>query len=788
MTEPSESTSLQPAPALSRNDLPPILGIILLALILYQPLLVGRPVMPDTWERFEPWNSELGFDGPLDPRITNSNNDAILLYIPWNKLAHDELRAGRVPAWDPYCLCGVPLASNHLVPVFYPIYALIAWALPPLFVMGASGLVHTLILAIFFYLFLKEWIGNRTAGWLAASCLVVSLLPNPHYQPWPMTLAWFPAIWFFHERWLKHRSPWAGLWMALCWSGPLLSGYPSLFIQMSLFTAAWFLARPNMMEAERRPSWASRVGILLLPFVLAVGLSAVQNIPTVMASMESDRTIFKTSEELAREAAFTLPSNQPWQMHVKRLLQPALPFRFPGNDLFNRGYVGVFPVVFALLGLGWLKRKEYPRLVLLLALIVAPFALIPAANFAVYWITRGILIDPNPPVEVLGFLVLMLSAVGIKAWLDKMEAGTSEREGSRLNWGVIAGIVGAALILAAAIRVDPRSFVPGLSPIVIAAVSLIVAASAISPVGHRAFRNAGLVLIGLTLATAAFLLGSDYLAPTQGTREFGFEPMPEVDEIRALRSLQDPEQGREWGRIIRFSCEPVNVMSLTEQPYTFYPNLGTYFGIWDAFGYHNLAPGRQLDSFRRIEESAVIERRGIVALTDPDSLERIRGSAFGARYVVSDCEIPDLELRYAGRSFFVYDLGPWTDARTEAVSCYVVTEMDTGEITPLELREPMILEDSLERIAVRSEQSVDTVLILAEGYACGWRATIDGEAAEVHRYEDMRMAVEVRAGNHLVEFRYVMPGLKSGWILTSLSGVLWLLIGAFVVFRRRGRE
>ncbi|MCK4719880.1 hypothetical protein KAU08_04435, partial [bacterium] len=228
-----EAASL--TPVVSNQDLRYILGILLLTILVYHPMFFGIPVMPDTWERFEPWNTELGLDGPADPDIRDSNNDAILLYIPWNKFAHDELRAGRIPAWDPYCLGGVPLLQNHLVPVYYPVYALIAWLFSPLFIMGISGLIHTALLGMFFYLFLKEWLGNRFASWIAASFLVITLLPAPHYQPWPITLAFFPAIWFHYERWLKHRNPWSGLWISLCWAVPLLAGYPSLFFQLSLF-------------------------------------------------------------------------------------------------------------------------------------------------------------------------------------------------------------------------------------------------------------------------------------------------------------------------------------------------------------------------------------------------------------------------------------------------------------------------------------------------------------------------------------------------------------------------
>jgi len=653
MTLPPESSPTGIAPAVSRSDLLPVLGIILLALILYHPLLLGCPVMPDTWERIEPWNSELGYDGPLDSRITNANNDAVLLYIPWNRIAHDQLRSGNIPAWDPYCLSGVPLAANHLVPVFYPLYALIALIFPTLFIMGVSGLIHTILMAIFFYLFLKEWIGNRIAAVLPACFLIVSLLPNPHYQPWPMTLAWFPAIWFFYERWLKHRNPWAGLWMALCWAMPLLAGYPSLFFQMSIFTAVWFLVRPQMMPSDTRPSWGARFGILLWPFAIALGLSAVQNIPTIIASMNSDRAIFKSSQELAREASFTIPANQPWQMHIKRLLQPMIPFRFPGNDFFNRGYIGVIPVMFALLSLAWISRRKYPLIVLWLALIVLPFALIPSANFAVYSLTRGILIDPNPPLEVFGFLIFMLMGWGIYFWNGSIDSGPEYQ--SETTVGLTLAFIVFIGVWASRLWISPGSLVPGYIPSLAAVLGLLAIGM---PFILRNVANKltiSILPLAVALLIAAVMLPMNYLASRQGDGSLLNRPMAETDTIRQLRELTDPDLGGEWGRMIRYSTSPVNVMSLSGQPYTFYPNLGTYFGIPDAFGYFNLAPASRLDYLRNIQPDAVVERRGIVAFTQPVDPFDERLAEIGVRFILANGPLENHEPVFAANNIWIYE-------------------------------------------------------------------------------------------------------------------------------------
>ncbi len=795
MTTPTETTEVEATLPLSKADLGPLAGILLVALVLYAPMFFGRPVMPDTWERYEPWNSVLEYEGPLDERIANSNNDTILLYIPWNALAHRELNEGRIPAWDPYCLMGVPLVANHLVPVFHPIYALTAWLASPLFILGISGFVHTLIMGVFFYLFIREWLGSRLAAWLSASFLVVSLLPSPHYQPWPMTLAWFPAIWFFYERWLKHRNPWAGLWMALCWAGPFLAGYPSLTGQMSLFTAVWFLVRGQMMADENRPDWRSRLGILIWPFVLAMFLSAVQNVPTLMASMDSDRMLFKTSEDLAREASHVVPPNEPWQTHAKRLLQTFIPFKWRGNDFLNRGYAGFFPVFFALMSLGWLRKKGYPVHVFWISLIVAPFALIPALNFALYWITRGVLIDPNPPLEVFGFLILMLMAVGVDFQCKEHALRLSKcgdelhREDRKTGAGAKGFHVGHGLALGSAVialiigvvRHESLLFGWGTAVFGLVAAGILVALK-----GYKAERRRVYIFVTsmqMILLLQAVLMGL-YLIPTYLLRSTPEPAMKATQSIIALRDFNNPARGGEWGRMIRWHPEPVNVMLLDQQPYCFYPNLGTYFGIPDAFGYHNLAPKSRFDYLCKIQDEAILGHRGIPTYTDPVDpfdpvLERV-----GVRYILTIEPLSDHEPVYRGEGLYVYEnpdawprvaVVPLDAIEHEPTSEWSLTELPDNHAESEDFAEIVVDEPGHQVIRSGPESAGDRRLIINEGYSKGWRATVDGEELGVNRVNGILMGVTLPPGEHEVKLRYRIPGLLEGWIISCAAILFWVL-------------
>ena len=94
-----------------------------------------------------------------------------------------------------------------------------------------------------------------------------------------------------------------------------------------------------------------------------------------------------------------------------------------------------------------------------------------------------------------------------------------------------------------------------------------------------------------------------------------------------------------------------------------------------------------------------------------------------------------------------------------------------------------------ERVPGQLEADVRTagrrLLVMSERFGPGWRATIDGRAAEVLRVDHVVCGVVVPPGRHVVRLRYVPPGLFAGALVTAGSLVLMAL--AVLVARRRSK-
>ena len=68
----------------------------------------------------------------------------------------------------------------------------------------------------------------------------------------------------------------------------------------------------------------------------------------------------------------------------------------------------------------------------------------------------------------------------------------------------------------------------------------------------------------------------------------------------------------------------------------------------------------------------------------------------------------------------------------------------------------------------------------------GWRATVDGEDAPIHRVDYLLRGVTLPPGRHRVEFSYEPATWRIGWIVSALA--LLALIAALAVGLRRRRQ
>jgi hypothetical protein len=121
--------------------------------------------------------------------------------------------------------------------------------------------------------------------------------------------------------------------------------------------------------------------------------------------------------------------------------------------------------------------------------------------------------------------------------------------------------------------------------------------------------------------------------------------------------------------------------------------------------------------------------------------------------------------------------GPGFDPYSLAVLGEPLEASLSGQVA--DLPQARLAEFSPSRLLVEVDHTSDGLLVLSELYYPGWRATVDGRQAPIHRTDAILRAVEVPAGQHQVEMVFDPPTVKLG---LAISGITLLLSLAYVAW------
>jgi hypothetical protein len=134
-------------------------------------------------------------------------------------------------------------------------------------------------------------------------------------------------------------------------------------------------------------------------------------------------------------------------------------------------------------------------------------------------------------------------------------------------------------------------------------------------------------------------------------------------------------------------------------------------------------------------------------------------------------------------------LDPFLDAMAagnhdyEASAVLDAEPQPAPETGPEALPAPEIVHDGLGEVVVAVRAPRPALLLLADLWAPGWRATVNGEPVPLLRADLILRAVALPAGEHEVRFEYRDPALRRGMLL-AVVGILATLILLLVAWRR----
>lgn len=683
---------------------------------------------------FTPWTET----GPAPPNDT-MHFDVAWQIQPWLLYLRSELRAWRLPMWNPYQFAGMGFWSNGQSAPLFPLHLIfvvlpdsVAWVLLPWLRILVGGLGAWA---------LARELGLGPRGSLMAAIVypLSGLVTAWLLYPMANALILVPWVLWAAERVASGRGSVAMLGVAV--GLQLLGGHPGTSAHTLLLVVVYLVVRvPGESPASYRElgGW----GRIAAAWVLGGAIAAAHLLPFIDAALQSVRWVGYrpglTQRPLAEVVAMLGRIVLPMQYGNPADSTWWGPRFWPATAI----YVGELAVLLAVAGLGRARsRRGWDRRWLgVIAILV--FSLCAAYELlGVGAVVQRVPVAGMAELRRLLFGVelalALLAGAGLDAWL----AG----ERSLLPWAT----VGTGMLLGYSWHTSfPmwsfRDLVGqqlGWSLWWATCVALLVAGRRVSMTGRH---RLAVVLLILTAADLAYAHRGANLA-TARSRLY-----PTTGAIDFL--------ARQAGRVIA----PQRILR---------PNAALVYGLYDVRGDDPM----RLATYGR-EAYEPPDGRGVLTFDpyfrwDPGWLDRL-----DVRWVVTEAGAaayePDWSLAYDGT-----DARVWR--RPSAAGAVRWSKSGTSEGLSLERVAPGRL-----RLHWRSESSGRVEI--AEVYQRGWYAERgDGEALDLELIDDPFIGLTVGPGEGSVDLTYRTPGLVAG---SLISATAWLSACLQMIVCRRRRR
>lgn len=705
--------------------------------------------------------------------------DPVLQFQPWLAFERAEIRAGRLPVWNPFAGCGAPLIANGQSALFDP-FNLIVFLGPWPAALGWTAAARLWFTGLGTFLLARSWGLGPWGRWFAGLCfpfcgfLVVWLL-------YPVTPAaiWLPWLLLAADRTILAPSPRASAMLALAVGGVLVAGHVQTSAHVLLATgllAAWRLARAIDRRGPRAAAWG-------LGVALGVGIAAVQVAPLgeylskspVWGERHREHPPWwRTTRPRVLESACTA---LPYLYGSQRRGHPNLARGLGVNNLNESagGFAGLATLAWlAPLAIATTLRKTETRFLLLLLTVgfLAAFKVPPVDNLLRALPVLGVTDNRRLTLWV-AFSLTFLGAIGLDAmargaWLSRRWSWAWAAAGIILLGGSVAAPLAAPAMRARAERhyrdanipIDPaeasrrvdrqvRAMLDFTPRYLATAAAAFLAMAATAELGRR---RTAIARAAPPLLLAATLV--DLFA-------FGAGLNPAID--REIQEFRPPVVAR-LREILSDGRRAIGVGE--ELP----PNTLMRFGLADVRNYDSVELSRSLDVFEPLYEEtdeARSSRRTVSWRTVERALPKLREAAVGA--IVAATPPPD----------------PSPFAAVERVGDAWIARLESPPRIAPEGPGGATISPSSTPAAIRVKVAVDgpaTRLVARETWDEGWSATIDGEAADVEKYADTFMSVHVPRGRHDVALMYRPASLRAGAAASAAA-----LATALLALTRRPR-
>ncbi len=675
---------------------------------------------------------------------------------------------GRLPLWSENYNSGHPFLADVQSAIYYSIGLLFTLGVTilrgpnfTLFDLELEALVHFMLAAAFTYLLARRLIGSRSAALVSAITFGFGgyLTSYPPQQLAILeTAAWLPLALLFLDLAVERGGRYhvaAGLVLGVA----ILAGHPQtvlfVFYAATIFYAWRVVSRVPGSAVTTNPEASSSAWRRLLAaapgfagaVAIAGGVSAAQWMPTLEYQTVSTRAAITWAE-----AARGFPTIDPLQM-----ILPGFTAAFQSPL-----YIGILPLWLA--GFSLFVNRSRDKIFwagLALGSLLVAFGFYVFAYAVLYLVAPGfgIFRDQERLAFIVSFALALLAGYGMRDLIrPKLDARRARRAWALLPAGVVISVMMLFVFYSAAtVKSSSRlSFLLDRSGLM---VMLFVLASllALARVTRRLTAPA---FVALAVALIAFDLFSI------DTAAYNADPAPRYPVTPLVAAVQkDPglfrvaDEGTLPGHFgIAYGLEEIGGISpLRVAHYDALLDLPVE-KLWPLLGVRYVFTGRP--GFSNAE----------VLMADGDTRLLRIGNALPRAWLVGEAR-PGADDQTVLTAMQADSFNPQAVAFVAESLPFPIVPSPSYTPVRFESKEP-------ERIVLTADAPADSLLVMSEVFAPGWRATVDGAPAPILRADVALRAVALRAGAHRIEMVYDPWSVKIG---IGLTLVTLLAVGALLL-------
>ncbi|HMS64537.1 MAG TPA: YfhO family protein [Ignavibacteria bacterium] len=223
-------------------------------------------------------------------------DDFPYVYYPGKFLSAVSLSNGIFPFWNPYSFSGTPFFADPQIAVLYPFNFLMKYfvsgeSLSPLIIQNFL-LIHYFLCSVFCYYLAKEFKLNKFASLVFALTFTYSAYMVIHMIHYNLieTVAWLPLIFLLIIKFYNSGNFLFIIFAGIIMSFSILAGYPQCFFYNFVFLLVYsFYVLYKDFQIKNFKNVTRIISGLAIFFIISVGISTVQLLPTYIFSQNSDR-------------------------------------------------------------------------------------------------------------------------------------------------------------------------------------------------------------------------------------------------------------------------------------------------------------------------------------------------------------------------------------------------------------------------------------------------------------------------------------------------------------------